>query len=78
MAKDVLWSERASGEYEKLLEYLLEEWGDMITRRVRQEINQTILHISKSPEHFPVYLKSKKIRPCVASPQTSIFFRANK
>jgi plasmid stabilization system protein ParE len=78
MSNSLFWSDRASKEYDKLLDYLLEEWGEEITLRVSLEINQTIDRIKNSPEHFPVFLKTKKIRRCVASPQTSIFFRVSK
>ena len=79
MAKrDLIWSERALKEYDMLLDYLWEEWGEDITLRVRDEIDKTVLRIQNSPEQFPVVLKSKKIHRCVASPQTSIFFKARK
>ena len=78
MANSLFWTERALTEYEKLIDYLLEEWGEEITIRVTLEIDQTIGRIKNSPEHFPIFLKGKKIRRCVTSPQTSIFFRFSK
>jgi len=77
MTKFLIWSDRALEEYDKLQDYLYEEWGDEITQRVILEIAQTIHRIQNSPEHFPIFLKRKKIRRCVASPQTSIFFKVN-
>lgn len=77
MANTLVWSNRALEEYEKLQEYLFEEWGEEITQRVIKEINQTVVRIQNSPEHFPV-LKTKKVRRCVTSPQTSIFFKVTK
>ena len=74
MINDLLWTDRALTEYDNLLDYLLEKWGEAITLRVIGEINQKISQIKKFPEHFPVFLKGKQIRRCVASPQTSIFF----
>lgn len=78
MAYELEWTERASAEYEKLAIYLLSEWGIVIAARVCKEIDQQIIRIKNSPEHFPVFRKKKKIRRCVASPQTSIYFRVNK
>jgi plasmid stabilization system protein ParE len=74
MADFLIWSIRAREEYAKLQEYLYEEWGEEITTRIIKEIDQTVLRIQNSPEHFPVFLKRRKVRRCVASPQTSIFF----
>lgn len=70
MANVLIWSDRALVEYAKLQEYLYEEWSE--------EIAQTVVRIENSPEHFPLFIKRKKIRRCVASPQTSVFFNVNK
>jgi plasmid stabilization system protein ParE len=74
MANEVKWTNRALYEYDKLVSYLFNEWGENIAGRVINEINQTIVRIAKSPEQFPVFIKKKELRRCVASPQASIFF----
>jgi plasmid stabilization system protein ParE len=78
MASDLKWTDRALEDYDKLLEYLYDEWGEEITRRVINEINQTIVRIQTSPEQFPVFLQRRNVRRCLASPQTSIFFKVKK
>jgi plasmid stabilization system protein ParE len=75
MGNVLKWTDRAIEEYDKLVEYLYEEWGEEIAKRVIIEINQTVSRIQNSPEQFPVFLKSRKVHRCVASPQTSIFFK---
>jgi len=75
MANALIWSDKAVEEYDRLQQYLYEEWGDIITERVIADIAQTIKRIQNTPEHFPVFYKTKNIRRCVASRQTSIFFR---
>lgn len=75
MANALIWSDKAVEEYDRLQQYLYEEWGEIITERVIADIAQIIKRIQKSPEHFPLFYKKKNIRRCVASPQTSIFFR---
>ena len=69
---------QASEEYNSLVIYLYGEWGERITEQVIKEIDQTIVRIKNSPGQFPIFRKGKKIRRCVASPQTSIYFRVNK
>jgi hypothetical protein len=59
-------------------DYLYDEWGEAITTRIIKEIDQTVIRIKSSPEQFPIFLKGKNIRRCVASPQTSIYFQVNK
>jgi plasmid stabilization system protein ParE len=78
MANVLFWSDRALKEYDQLLDYLLEEWSETITLRISLEIDETINRIKNSPEQFPIIVKSRKIRRCVASSQTSIYFKANK
>jgi plasmid stabilization system protein ParE len=78
MANDVKWTDRALAEYDRLVEYLYGECGEDIMLRVMGEIDDTVTRIQRSPEHFPVFLKSKSVRRCVASPQTSIFFIVKK
>lgn len=74
MLNGLKWADRALEEYDKLLDYLYGEWGEDIAIEVAIKIDHTILRIQTSPEHFPFYRKKKKIRRCVASPQTSIYF----
>ncbi len=75
MADILIWTTRARDEYAKLQNYLYGQWGDEITTRVLKEIDHTINRIKNTPEQFPVFRKVKKVRRCVASPQTSIYFR---
>jgi plasmid stabilization system protein ParE len=78
MVNVLKWTDRAIVEYDKLLDYLHGEWGDEIALRVINEINHTVSRIQKSPEQFPVFIKKRQVRLCVASPQTSIFFKIKK
>ena len=75
---ELRWTLRAIEEYEKLLEYLIEEWGELIANRIRTEINHQFIRIHRDPTQFPVFRKSKNTRRCVASPQTSIYFKVHK
>jgi plasmid stabilization system protein ParE len=76
--KDLNWSIRALQEYKDLLDYIADEWGETIMDRVKSEFTQTLSRIQNSPEQFSVFLKRKNIRRCIASPQTSIYFKINK
>jgi len=76
--KDLRWSDRALEENGKLLDYLLSEWGEEIALRIKEQIDNAAHRIQNSPEHFQVFIKSRNIRRCVISPQTSLFFRVHK
>jgi plasmid stabilization system protein ParE len=75
MDNHLIWNERSADEYDRLFEYLLDEWGDNIALKIIYEIDQKINSIRELPEIFPVFVKRKKIRRCVASAQTSIYFK---
>jgi len=78
MAEILIWSERAQEEFDKMQDYLLSEWGEEISKRVLTEISQTITRIQNHPEQFPYIKPTKKIRRCIASPQTLIYFQELK
>ena len=78
MANSLKWTDRALEEYDKLLAYLYNEWGEEITLKVVLEIEKAALRIQNTPEHFPVVQKKRNVRRCVMSPQTSIFFKVKK
>ena len=75
MTKPLKWTDKALEEYDALLDYLYENWGAATLIRVSDEINKTISHIHQNPDRYPIAIKSKGIRKCVASPQTSIFYK---
>jgi len=74
VSRELEWSERAIVDYENLIDYLYQKWGEQITLCVLGEIDHQISRIKNNPEQFPVFIKQNEIRRCVASPQTSIFF----
>lgn len=78
MANVIKWTDRATEEYDNLVRYLYGEWGEEITIRIVLEVEATIARIQKSPQHFPVINKRHKVRRCVMSPQTSIYFKVKK
>jgi plasmid stabilization system protein ParE len=78
MANSLFWTARALQEYNDLISYLYENWGDAVTQRIVEDINKNLDHIQHRPKQYPVFLKKRGVRRCVASPQTSIFFIIKK
>ena len=75
MGNKIVWSTRSRTDYDNLLEYLNEEWGKEITKRIILELEEKVLKIQDNPEHYPIFNRKKRVRRCVSSPQTSIFFK---
>lgn len=78
MPSRIVISDRAQREYDYLLDYLFEEWGEVVAVKIGEGLFKTMSNIQAYPEHYPIFFKTKKIRRCVASPQTSIFFKVYK
>jgi plasmid stabilization system protein ParE len=76
--ENVIWSERADLEYNKLIDYLLTNWGLTITEEIIEKVTIAINRIAASPNQFPVSVKSKQIHKCVVTKQTSLFFKVIK
>lgn len=76
--RNLRWSDRALNETIRLAEYLMNEWGEEVTLRVKEQIDNSAVRIQQSPEHFAIFSKGKNIRRCVMSRQTSIFFKVYK
>lgn len=55
----LIWSTRAIIEYEKLLEYLLSEWGEKIMQRAFGDIGRNVNRILNNREQFPKAVEGK-------------------
>lgn len=61
MANNLLiWSKRSREENRKLFAYLLEEWGEDIALKMRNQIIVSSERIRDFPEQFPIFLKKSK------------------
>lgn len=75
MAFPIRYSVRAYNEYEKILDYVFENFGASVTAKVDNHFEEIIAQISVNPALFPYTSKIKNLRRCVVSPQTTIYYR---
>ncbi len=75
MALTVRYSLRARQEEIKLLEYILEKFGQKSAKEVYQKIEEVLNIISGMPEIYPASRKQKGLRKCVFNKQTSLYYR---
>lgn len=73
----VRYSLRARQEEIELLEYILDRFGQQKAKQVFDKIEDVLNEISKIPEMYPSSRKYNKLRKCVFSKQTSIYYRVN-
>ena len=78
MSRSIIWSPRSRRDYIKLLDYLLEEWGHGSVKKFNALLVKSLDHISENPELYQAANKRSKIRRCVISKQTSLYYRVKK
>lgn len=69
------YSSRSYKEYEKILQYVFENFGPEKAVEVDMYFESVIDMITINPGMFPFSDKKKNIRRCVVSPQTTLYFR---
>ncbi|REL32858.1 type II toxin-antitoxin system RelE/ParE family toxin [Rhodohalobacter sp. SW132] len=74
--KQVYWSQKATSDYWKNIDYLLEYWDLKVAHAFIDKTNHTIDLIQKSPEAFPE-TDYKNIRRAIIVPQITLFYRLN-
>ena len=73
----VRYSLRARQEEIELLEYIVQEFGEMKAKEVYDRIEKLFKQISMNPEMYRASSKQKNLRKCILSKQTSIYYRVH-
>jgi plasmid stabilization system protein ParE len=74
MSLKISYSLRASDEFEDLLHYITDLFGNKSAEEVKVHFVKTIEQIANNPHQFPSWNRKKKIRRCVISPQTTLYY----
>ncbi len=75
MALEVKWSIRADRKFDKILDYLLTEWGDRVTRNFVKKVYDFLEILSEYPEIGSIENKEKGIRGFTIVKQITLFYR---
>ncbi|TVQ17597.1 MAG: type II toxin-antitoxin system RelE/ParE family toxin [Bacteroidetes bacterium] len=75
--RDIIWAPLADEDLDRLLDHLDKNWGPAVSIAFLDELENCIELIRVSPEAFPVFYSSQKIRRCVVTKQNSLFFRVD-
>ena len=74
MALEIVWSLRADKKFDKILEYLVKEWGHKVTKSFVKKVYDFLDILSEFPEIGTLENKEKGIRGFVIIKQVSIFY----
>ena len=75
MALEIFWSKRADKKFDKILEYLSEEWGGKVSRSFVGEVYDFLDILSGFPEIGTIENKEKGIRGFTIVKQVNIFYK---
>ena len=74
MALEIVWSKRADKKFDKILEYLSEEWGNNVTTAFVKKVYDFLEILSEFPEIGTLENRDKAIRGFVIIKQVSVFY----
>lgn len=75
MALKILWSKRADKKFDKILEYLLEEWGKRVTRIFVKKVYNFLEILSEYPEIGTIENEEKGIRGFTVVKEIDLFYK---
>lgn len=75
MALEISWSKRADKKFDKILEYLLNSWGERVTKNFVRKVFDFIDILSEYPELGTIENKAKEIRGFTIVKQINIFYK---
>ncbi len=75
MALKIFWTNKASNNFENILEYLEVEWGNHVTKRFIKDLYDFLEVLVEFPEIGSIENKEKGIRGFTLIRQINIFYR---
>ena len=78
MALEIIWTKTANKKFDKILEYLSNEWGDNVTTSFVKKVYDFLDILSEFPEIGTIEQKEKGIRGFVIIKQVSVFYIVQK
>jgi len=78
MALEVFWSTRASKKFDKIINYLNNEWGDKASKTFTKKVYDFIDLLAEFPEIGAFQDKEKEIQGFVVIKQITVYYRVDK
>jgi plasmid stabilization system protein ParE len=75
MALEIQWSKRADKKFDLIIEYLLDEWSERVTKSFVRKAYDLIDVLAEFPEIGTIEFKEKGIRCFTIVKQINIFYR---
>jgi plasmid stabilization system protein ParE len=75
MALEIFWSKRAEKNFDNILEFLLEQWGEKVASAFVKKVYNFLEILAEFPEIGTVENKEKSIRGFTIVKQVHLFYR---
>ncbi len=73
----IIWSPRAKNQFFAIVDFINEKWNKNTADKFIDKVNKSIIALQSMPDAFPESNK-KKIRRCVITKQTTVFYCLEK
>jgi plasmid stabilization system protein ParE len=75
MAKKIIWTKRADGSFSKILDYLIQEWGQKVTEAFIQRTYNFLDILTELPEMGAIQNAGRNIRGFTLTKHITVFYR---
>ncbi|MGE0772340.1 MAG: type II toxin-antitoxin system RelE/ParE family toxin [Cyclobacteriaceae bacterium] len=75
MAKKIVWTKRANNKFNKIIDFLEQEWGPNVTRNFVGKTYDILDLISDQPDLGTMENKERKIRGFLLTKHNRLFYR---
>ncbi len=75
MALEIYWTKRADKKFDRILDYLHEEWGENVAKAFTIKVYEFLDILSEFPEIGTIENKEKGIRGFTIIKQVNLFYR---
>jgi plasmid stabilization system protein ParE len=74
MALKIQWTRRAEKSFDKIVEYLKEEWSETSAKKFVRKTDKLLGQITENPEMCPSIEGKEEVRKGAITTQTSVFY----
>jgi plasmid stabilization system protein ParE len=78
MALRIQWSKRADQKFDKILEYLILEWGEIVTQNFVGKVYGFVDFLAEYPDIGTIENREKGIRGFTINKQINIFYKVKR
>jgi plasmid stabilization system protein ParE len=75
MALKIQWTKRAEKSFDKIVEYIEEEWSEASAKKIVRKTDKLLGQIAENPEMCPAIEGKEKVRKGLVTKQTSVFYK---